>query len=386
MAFSRPVAVFYVSTTVIGGSHHSLLGLIKGLPPQWRKIVIYTEHDEDFLRLYSQHGIELVHQPVEGIVYARYLKERPLRFVRDFFRAIFGLRWLLRKERAALLYSDHVKGRVISALATIGLPTKTMGYLRVDRSYGLVERIAHHLSSAYVVITRAVLKRALPWGKLLPKRTFMIYNGADPERFAPRPPDVELRRQLGLEGQRVIGFFGRYRPFKCPDVLLRSFALLKERGYAKVKLLLVGGAHEEAYPGFAQSLWSYAAEAGIEAELIKPGFVADTRPYIALCDVVTVPSDYEPFGRVVIEAMAMEKPVVGGGNGGIPEIITDGVDGVLVKPRDVESLTDGLALVLNDSALAERLGVEGRKTVIRRFTMAGNQARLCGLIAQLTKE
>jgi glycosyltransferase involved in cell wall biosynthesis len=106
-------------------------------------------------------------------------------------------------------------------------------------------------------------------------------------------------------------------------------------------------------------------------------------------DVLCVPSFEEPFGLVVIEGMAMRRAVVAYSSGALPEIVTAGVDGLLVAPQDVDGLADALVQALDDAELRRRLGEAGRQTVLARFA-ATRQAdevlaiyrRVCGMATE----
>ena len=80
------------------------------------------------------------------------------------------------------------------------------------------------------------------------------------------------------------------------------------------------------------------------------------------------PSYGEPFGLSIVEAMAMRRPVIACGTGGVPEIITHGTDGWLVEERSAEAVAAGITTLLNDAALCRQLGARARETVRNRFT------------------
>jgi glycosyltransferase involved in cell wall biosynthesis len=380
----KRTALFYVPYTAVGGAQHSLLGFIEGLRPRWRTLVVYNEDDAGFLELYGGRGVECRRLAAPGILYVRGLRH-PWRTARDLVRTVRGLRRIAREERAAVLYGESFLGRFLAGLAVAGLPTAALGYIRMCRPVGLLDRLAYALADAYVVISETVLRATVPWAVLRPRRLFKIFNGVELDRFRPGPPDPELRKKLGVEGRPVIGYYGRFAPFKCPDVLLESLALLRKRGHTDARLLMVGQPQEEAYPGFAAGLEEIIAREGLEGAVVRTGFVGDVREYVRAADVVAVPSDLEPFGRAVIEAMALARAVVGGDNGGIPEIATDGVDALLVPPRDLVALADALERLLDDPELRGRLAAAGRRTVERRFAMRRNQAKLRALVELLAR-
>ena len=124
---------------------------------------------------------------------------------------------------------------------------------------------------------------------------------------------------------------------------------------------------------------------GLGGAVVRTGYVTDVRPYIRAVDIVAVPSDMEPFGRAVIEGMALGRPVVGGDSGGIPEIATDGEDALLVEPRNAVALAGALERLLTDPVLAGRLAEAGRRTVERRFDMRRNQRTLRALVGRLIR-
>jgi len=380
----RKKILCYLPYAAVGGSHRSLLGFLEGLMPEWEAVAAYGEHNEAFLELYGSRGVRC-----EPVIVPQYTNIRGfgnlLTFLVALSRSILKLRRLLWTERPDLLYSETMKGRLTASLAAWGLPVKVLGYVRDWRSVGPANRLAFQLSDAFVIISRAVLERCFPQGLRHPERTFLIYNGVDPQRFVPRQPEPALLRGLGLEGARVVLYCGRIVPWKRPDLVLRAVAELRHRGLDDVKLLIVGALQEDIHPGSSADFESVVAETGLADALVRPGFVHDVRPYISLADVVAVPSDFEPFGRIVIESLALERPVVGADAGGIPEIISDGVDGLLVPPGDHSALADALQRILEKPEFANLLALRGRRMVMQRFTMERNQRKLRALVKRLVE-
>ncbi len=102
--------------------------------------------------------------------------------------------------------------------------------------------------------------------------------------------------------------------------------------------------------------------------MIFTGFLEDVPQIIATFDVAVLPSYFEGMGRVLLEAMAMEKPVVGTLVGGIPDLIEDGANGYLVSPGNERELASAVLKILNDKGLAVKMGEAGRKKVTDRFS------------------
>jgi glycosyltransferase involved in cell wall biosynthesis len=122
------------------------------------------------------------------------------------------------------------------------------------------------------------------------------------------------------------------------------------------------------------------AELGISDRFRFLGFTPDVRPAVVDFDILTLPSLQEPFGRSIIEAMALGAPVVATRVGGVPEIITDGEHGLLVPPDDPAALAEAIDRLLGDAALRARLGAAGRDRVHECFDVAKLGQRIQDII------
>jgi glycosyltransferase involved in cell wall biosynthesis len=120
--------------------------------------------------------------------------------------------------------------------------------------------------------------------------------------------------------------------------------------------------------------------------IIFAGQRSDVYDIISACDVTAVPSLSEAFGRVIIEAMACGKPVVGSNVGGIPEIIEDGRTGILVQPKDEKALADALGSLISDRDLARSMGNSGKLRAERSFNIHGQVKEIEKVIDENIKE
>jgi len=192
----------------------------------------------------------------------------------------------------------------------------------------------------------------------------VIYNGVNVRFFDPLTDAGYVRSKENLDGKKVILFVGRLIERKGIGYLLQAFTKLRLR-MNHLALVICGDGPMKRY------LQSRVKEMKLDNEVIFPGFVSNhLLPfYYAAADVCVVPSLSEPFGIVILEAMSMEKPVVASAVGGMIEIIQDGYNGLLVPSRDVDRLVAGLEKVLKDKSFSRRLGLQGRKTVVEKFTI-----------------
>jgi glycosyltransferase involved in cell wall biosynthesis len=163
----------------------------------------------------------------------------------------------------------------------------------------------------------------------------------------------------------VVGNLSRGRG---QDVAIRALELIRRR-LPSARLLTVGAApRRPADLEFAAGLPQLARSLGVAEAVILAGETDDVADVYAAADVVVNPARFEePFGRVAAEALVAGKPVVASRVGGIPEVIRDGVDGLLVPSEDPVALADAVCRVAADRSLAERLVASGREAVFHRF-------------------
>ena len=138
--------------------------------------------------------------------------------------------------------------------------------------------------------------------------------------------------------------------------------------YPSAKFLIVGktiigDSH------YGQELTDLVNKLGLNRHIIFTGFRTDMSNIMAALDILVSASWEEPFGRTIIESMAAGKPVIATNAGGVPDIIENGVNGILVPPRNPQRLADGVLKVLNDLELGKKLGDAGRKAVKQRFSL-----------------
>jgi D-inositol-3-phosphate glycosyltransferase len=201
------------------------------------------------------------------------------------------------------------------------------------------------------------------------RRIRVIPCGVDLDLFRPAEPGG-ARARLGLRADRVLLFVGRLTPIKGLETLLRALAVAKADGLGRtdVRLVVVGGDKEEGWDGQRAGLTRMAAELGIGAWVEFRGpQPQDVLPdYYAAADLCLMPSLYESFGMVALEAMACGVPVVGSRVGGLAVTVRDGVTGLLVPEGDAGALADSITGLLADESRRTRLGGEAAEWA-RRF-------------------
>jgi glycosyltransferase involved in cell wall biosynthesis len=207
-------------------------------------------------------------------------------------------------------------------------------------------------------------------------RCTVIYNGIDADRYRPtdtRKPVAEGSYLESLEDTDfVIGAIGTLWPNKNHIEIILAVDGIRDF-LPSAKLLIAGEGSER------ERLKNAVARLGLENRVVLLGEIEDIRPLLERIDVFVLPSITETFSNAALEAMSMEKPVILSRTGGLPEMVTDGIDGYLYHQGDVGQLATLIGNIAKDPNLARRIGEAARVTVLTRFTfgrMADDYRRL----------
>lgn len=308
--------------------------------------------------------------------------------VLDVIRLIPELARLMRRERIELLYCNNMMVKILGVLAAqmAGVPC----VLHVRNLHERFAKVMLYGSLARLPVVKQVIANssasAEPYRRHVPQKVTVVHNGIDLADYAPEAvPRGEFRRQEGIpQDAVVVGFTGHLTPRKGLDTLIRAAAALVP---ARPKLLFVAigrvpfgsridcGARYEAL----------ARELGIAERFRFAGFREDVRPAVADFDVLALPSFQEPFGRSVIEAMALGVPVVASRVGGLPEILTDGRDGLLVPAGDVGALAQAIGSLVDDPQRRQALAQAALARVRESFDVEVLSRRIQDLLMEASR-
>lgn len=231
--------------------------------------------------------------------------------------------------------------------------------------------------AAYIFISRAIADWFLGMGVRM-RKWRVVHNGVDLAEFQ-NPPSSRsrVRAELGVPDDAfVVTLLGRIVPWKGHEVFLDAMEqVLPERPN------LVGCIVGEGWRGhdFEQRLRARVESGPLKGHVVFAGFRSDIPSVLCAADALAHTSmEPEPFGRVIVEAMAAGLPIVATAAGAVPEILDDGRTGLLVAPGDAEGLAQALRRLVADAPLRQRLSAAARKEVEARFTVeryvAGVQA------------
>ena len=259
----------------------------------------------------------------------------------------------------------YLVGRACGARALTQLHVKVEDWIRPS-----TRRVMRH-DDALVGVSRFVSRSAVDMG-YRPERIHTVLNALEVERWRPDTVDgTPVRKELDIaDDVALIAIVARVFPWKGHERLVRALAAVGQRGL-RFHLLIVGDDDPRATPDggvYSSHLRRVVAELDMTDVVTFTGFRSDVPALRSAIDVFAMPSYEEPFGMVYLEAMAMEKPVVGLRSGGVVEFVDEGVTGLLSDPDDEVGLADNLSALIADPELRRRMGRAGRETVLARFS------------------
>jgi glycosyltransferase involved in cell wall biosynthesis len=228
-------------------------------------------------------------------------------------------------------------------------------YKRVDRIFAI---------SSYIM--QSVLETC-PLDK---EKVTLLHDAIPLETFNKNKFDKNaVHKELNIpEGGIIAGMVGRMTPGKGHEDLIEAAKMVIQRTNKQIYFLITGSASfgEEAYEKKIRKL---AEDPLIADRMIFTGFRQDVASVMEAMDFLVFPSHLESFGLTILEAMAMELPVIASSNAGIPDIIDDGITGILIPPKNPEALSEAIMKLAGDPDLRLKLGTAARKCVEEKFDL-----------------
>jgi glycosyltransferase involved in cell wall biosynthesis len=242
--------------------------------------------------------------------------------------------------------------------------------------YYFFEIVLSFKTNKYICISKAMAddmrKLKIPLQKIS-----IIPNGVDLKRFYPRPIKNKIKREFGIKSQApLIGTAGRLVPEKGHIYLVTALKLLKDK-HSELKCLFLGSGP------LLNKIESRAAQLGVKDMCIFGGTRNDIEKVYPILDLFVLPSIREPFGLVLLEAMATQIPVLAFSSGGPKEIIKSGFNGILIPPGSSKKLADAIHILLQNKNRAENLAVQGRKTVEQNYNIQNTARKIENLYLSL---
>jgi glycosyltransferase involved in cell wall biosynthesis len=357
--------LYVIDNLEFGGGERGFLQIIKGLDKEKYSIHAASKPDGEF-------GEKLVEMGIHPEPINMGNRFNPL--------TILKLARIIRKESVNIVHSQGARADFFTRLAvkvtrrphllsTIQMPVEGYDVHPLKKIiYVVLDRLSERFVDKFIVVSENLRKTLTERHKISPDKVVTIYNGIEIDEYMPNLAEVrsqksEVRREFGLAGDAsVIGAIGRlvwqkgfeYLIEAVPDVL---------REYPDAKFLIVGEGP------LGDKLKMKSGELRVEDKVIFTGFRSDIKKILAAIDVLAMPSLLEGLPMVLLEGMATAKPIIATKIDGIMEQISDGIEGILIPPKDPSAIAQAIIRLINDRESGRKLGLAARKRVEQKFSV-----------------
>lgn len=300
-----------------------------------------------------------------------------LRFALEFLlREVPRVKLFLRiiKENNIDLIHTHRdlhygKSEIIAAQIS-GVPCITHNH--AYPSYTFFDRLFSKFVASFIYISKDIAEQHIAQGEP-PGKGIIIHNGVDISKFL-QPYDVPLiYQQFNIRPKEImIGIIGRIDWWKGQDYFIEAIGQVAKT-IPNVKGLIIGEIYNDPAGRnyqYMDRLRSLVRSLKLNDKIIFTGFRSDIPRLISSLDVVVhASSKPEPFGLVIIEAMAAGKPIIATAAGGVLDIVDDGVNGILVPCKDANFMAQAILKIISNQEYAKRMGLSARQRIIEKFTV-----------------
>lgn len=341
--------ILYLNDAVaIGGGERNLLAMLETLDHSKWKPIVTCPHEGPFPSLLRTMGIQV-----------EWVRLPDCRKLKQVFRgavAWLRLNQIVRRERVAIIHANSPSWFPLGCIVAKQYRIPSVVSIQARLQPRRVRQFLLHRADLVFTVADSLRLLAEDAG-VPPGRTTTIYSTVDTERFVPCLDTRGIRGQFGIgKGDVVIGCVANVAHYKGHDILIQAFCKINQM-ISRTHLLLVGK-HDSEYGIAMQRL---VQDLRLSGRVHFAGFQDDVRPYFGAIDIMVLPSRLEGAPVAILEAMAMAKPLVASAVDGTPEIVQDGITGVLIPPEDPDAVVAAVADLINDPQRLQIMGEAGRR-------------------------
>lgn len=351
----------FLSVLAIGGSERQAIILSEGLKDLGADLHLgcCTRTGDNIEHALTARGVPITQYPITSLYGAGTVRQQ-VRLAR-----------YLRQARIDVVHSYNFYANVfaVPAARMAGVPVVVASIRDNGQGWTIwqrrVERMVCRMADC-VLVNADIIRRRLAAEGYDGRRIRVIHNGIVPIP-PPRADHAALRRDLSLpQDAPIVGVVARLDRIKGLEFFLEAAVLTAAR-HPDVRFLIVGDTHANT-GGYREQLKRLAASLGV-ADLVRfTGFRLDVPDLLSMFAVSVLPSLSEGLSNTLLESMAAGLPVVATAVGGTPEIVEDGVTGILIPPKDPQAMADAVCRLLDQPELAARMGRAGRDRIAGRFS------------------
>lgn len=353
-----------ITNLPFGGAQDNTLLTVEKLNREKYDVSLMCSPDGDWLPRAQQI-------PNLNLVFVDELK-REISPINDFI-AFWKILRLLNRGKYTIVHTHTTKasllGRIAAKLAGIPVIVHTVHAIHfhdyvnplIRWLYIMIERFLSKITDKIITVSKMNLKKALDLKLAEAEKFVNIYSGIELEKFNTNIDVDSKKKELGIfNGEKIVGMVGRLSKQKAPLDFIKAIpeVLTFE---SNVLFVIVGEGL------LKKSIIELAKKIGIESKLKLLGFREDIQEILPTFDVFVLTSLWEGLGRSLTEAMYTGLPVVATNVDGVPELVKDGETGILVNPKDVASIAQGIITFLSDKQKAKKIGEAAKQEITDSF-------------------
>lgn len=355
--------LYVIDGIEFGGGERGFAQLLNGLPEDRFEPYLASAPNDAFLKNIKSKN--LVFYPVD---FSNRFNPLPL----------MRLYRIVKSQRIDIVHSQGARAdffaRIAAKLAKVPIIISTVqmlvegynvGYLK-RFLYQTFDRFSERFVDYFLVVSSVLKENMIEVHGIPPDKIIKIYNGIETDYYKPVGNEemrYKIRREFAVNDSDIlIASLGRLVWQKGFEYFLHAIPeILREIPDARFILVGDGPLRPE--------LERLAVELGEGDKIIFAGYRSDVRDVLAALDIVVIPSVLEGFPMITLEAMAMAKPIVAAKIDGITEQITDGINGILIPPKDSSAIAQAIIRLINDRESGKKLGLAARKRVEQEFSV-----------------
>ncbi|MDP2922658.1 MAG: glycosyltransferase family 4 protein [Candidatus Omnitrophota bacterium] len=353
--------ILYVSSTAhLGGGEVSLLNMLKGLDKRYFLPLAVAPSKGVLLDRLKAQNIEV--KVIELMEFSR-------KHWLSFLFSVFKLAAIIKREKIKLVHANsiYIAEQSFFAAKLVGVPCIChVRDLVPVLGAGKLRSFAFKKMQRLIAISEAVKKDLVEKLHIPENKVIRIYNGVNTQEFSPDICGDKFRSEFNLGSKKLVGMIGRFSPEKGQETFLKTAAAVVKQ-YSEVNFIIVGDA-KLGSETFRDEMVSLSKKLGLQDNVIFTGFRDDLALVLAALDILVVPSQAEPFGRVIIEAFACGTPVIASNSGATSELISDKC-GILFTPNNVKELAGQIECLLRNNLEAQSMAKAAREVVEKNFSI-----------------
>jgi len=352
--------ILYVVTSLdVGGTQKMLYETIKNMDRDKYQIVVCSlKKGGIYGKILSDLDIKIISLKMNN--------RSGLLNIFIFIPSVLKLSKIIHKEKIDIVHSwlfqANIISRISARLAGVNRVISSVRVMEQEKKWQLfIERITSNLCKKIIVNSRALKNFLLEKNVADSEKIEVIYNGIEVSENSDKR---NIFKELGLkENEKIIGTVGRLHKQKGIEYFLESAKIILPSVGFPLKFIIVGDGPER------KKLESKARRLGIKNEVLFTGIREDAINLISIMDIFVLPSLWEGTPNVVLEAMLWGKPVISTEVGGVPELIENQVDGILVKPGNPVALADAVLQALKNERESIQMGIRAKEKVKKYFSI-----------------